>query len=335
MLAPLSVTANPASLLLAAAYLADSATGYDIQIGPTGTPFKVQTSATSSACLSVSPASGVGPATVHVVIDPSHAAEGKYQDSIVISSPGAPNSPLADPVTMMATSFIPTLPQQVNTATGAGPDHTVAPNEMVSLFLPDFSCDAQPVIGINGAPVARSSYTPGQINYAVPANVTPQSTVSAACDGAPAWSFSGLNVADTIPGIIISTGTGQMFLSTAAANSAANQPSQTLALNAYGTSNDAANAASSGSYVSVYLTGFGVFAPPSTDGLRRLAATVTAQIGGVHATVEYSGEAPGNSDAIQQINLMVPAGTPAGDGVPLMFWVNGVSTQTTATIAVQ
>jgi uncharacterized protein (TIGR03437 family) len=234
---------------------------------------------------------------------------------------------------MMATSFIPTLPQQVNTATGAGPDHTVAPNEMVSLFLPDFSCDAQPAIGINGAPVAWSSYTTGQINYAVPASVTPQSTVAVACDGAMAWSFSGLNVADTIPGII--TGTSPASLSSAGANSSATTPSQASALNADGTSNSAANAASSGSYVSVYVTGFGVFAPPSTDGLRRLAATVTAQIGGVDATVEYAGEAPGNPDAIQQINLMVPAGASVGAAVPLMLWVNGVPTQTTATIALQ
>ncbi len=334
VLAPLSLTADPASISLAAQYMASSATGYDFQIGPAGTPFTAQTSATSSGWLSVSPASGVAPATVHVVIDPSQAAQGIYQDSLVITSPGAPNSPLAIPVTMAVSGFIPTLPQQVNFATGAGPDHTVAPNEMVSLFLPDFSCDSQPVVSINGAPVAWSSYAPGQISYGVPASVAQQSTVSVACDGATAWTFNGLNVAATIPGII-TAGAGQPSVLSSGSNNAANTTSQALAVNGDGTSNSAGNAASSGTYVSVYVTGFGIFDPASADGLRRLDGTVTAQIGGLDATVEYAGEAPGNPDAIQQINLMVPAGSPTGAAVPIMLCVNGVPTQTTATIAVQ
>ncbi len=320
VLAPQSLTANPAVISFASGYPAASATGYDIQIGPAGVAFTASTSADSSGWLTVSPASGVGPATIHVTIDPSHATQGRYQDTITIASPGSPNSPLSIPVTMAVSAFLPTLSQQVNSATGAGPDHTVAPNEIVSLSLSDFSCDAQPVVSLNGTPVAWSSYTSGAIDYAVPANVIQPSILSVACNGVTAWSFNGLYVAATIPGIVTLTGS---------------QAGQAAAKNANGLTNGSAAAASRGSYVSVYVTGFGVFAAESADGLRRLAGTVTAQIDGVPTTVEYAGEAPENTDGLQQINLMVPPNGSVGNALPLMLWVNGTPTQTTATIAVQ
>lgn len=320
VLPPQSLTASPAVISFVSGYPHGSATGFDIQIGPAGVAFTAQTSAVSSGWLSVSPASGVGPATIHVVIDPSQAIQGNYRDSIVIVSPGSPNSPLSVPVAMAVSAFVPTLSQQVNSATGAGPDHTVAPNEIVSLSLSDFSCPAQPVISLNGTPVAWSYYTSGAIDYAVPANVTPPAILSVACNGVTAWSFNGLNVAATIPGIVTLTGTAA---------------GQAAAKNANGITNGATAAAIRGGYISVYVTGFGVFAAESPDGLRRLAGSVTAQIGGVPAIVEYAGEAPGNTDGLQQINLLVPAGGPIGTSLPVMLWVNGTPTQTTATIAVQ
>jgi hypothetical protein len=104
-----------------------------------------------------------------VAIDPSKGVYGTYQDSIVITSPGAPNSPLPIPVKMTISSFMPMLPQQVNAATSAGPDHTVAPNDMMSLYLTDLSCTSQPVVSVNGATVGWSRFTPGQFSHAVPA----------------------------------------------------------------------------------------------------------------------------------------------------------------------
>lgn len=321
VLPPQSVTASAAGISLSSMYQQGSATGFNVQIGPTGAPFTVQTSATSSSWLSVSPISGVaGSTTIHVVIDPSKAGYGRYTDSIVITSPGAPNSPLSLPAVMAVSGLMPTLPEQVNSATGAGPDRTVAPNEMVTLSLTDFSCDSQPVVSINGTAVAWSTYAAGQINYAVPANMTQPAVLSVACDGNTVWSFNGLYLAATIPGI-----------STVAGNGAG----QAAAMNSDTTSNSAGNPAVRGSYVSVMGTGFGAFAATPQAGQSPMAGTVTAQVGGVDAEVEYAGRAPGATDGMQLITVTVPANSPVGAAVPVVLWVNGTPTQTTATIAVQ
>lgn len=87
-----------------------------------------------------------------------------------------------------------------------------------------------------------------------------------------------------------------------------------------------------GNYISVYGTGFGAFSPPSPDHLRRMAQTVTASVGGISARVLYAGEAPGNTDGLQQINLVVPSNAPSGKNVPLVLTVDGVSTQAGVTL---
>jgi uncharacterized protein (TIGR03437 family) len=319
VLPPASITVSSAAIPAGFGYQVGSATGYDVQIGPAGVPFTVQTSADSSAWLTISPTSGIGLATIHVVIDPSKATYGTYQDSIVITSPGAPNSPLSIPVRMTVSNLTLTLPQE-NGATGAGASDTVAPNEIVSLYLTDLSCSSQPVVSLNGVAVAWSEFTPGQLNYAVPANVTQPAKLSVACDGSIAWNFYGLQVAATMPGIFTFS---------------ANGSGQAAVVNGDGTLNGGTNAASRGSYISVYVTGFGVFDAESADGLRRLAGIVTAQIGGVDSIVQYAGESPGSTDGLQQINLLVPANAPVGAVVPVMLWVNGTPTQTTTTIAVE
>jgi uncharacterized protein (TIGR03437 family) len=320
VLPPASITVSSATLPSGFGYPVGSATGYDVQIGPAGVAFTAQTSADSKSWLSISPTSGIGPATIHLVIDPGKATYGTYQDALVITSAGAPNSPMAVPVKMAVSSFFPLLPQQVNGATMAGPDHTVAPNEIASLYLSDFSCPSQPVVSINGTAVAWSSYSSGQINYAVPATLPQQSVLSVSCNGATVWSFNGLSLAATIPGIFTPSGTGT---------------GQAAARNSDGTSNGSGSAARRGSYVSVYVTGFGAFNSTSQDGLRRLAGAVTAELGGVPATVQYAGEAPGSTDGLQQINLLLPDAGPVGAAVPVTLSVNGTPTQATATIAVE
>jgi uncharacterized protein (TIGR03437 family) len=320
VLLPASITASAASLPSAFGYSLGSATGYDVQVGPAGAPFTAQTSGDSSSWLTIGPASGIAPATIHVVIDPGQATFGTYRDSIVITSPGAPNSPLAIPVVMTVSGAISLLPQQVNGASDAGADATVAPNEIVSLYLTDFSCAAQPVVSLNGIPVAWSSYVPGLIAYAVPEGVTQPAVLSVACNGSTVWSFTGLKVAATMPAIFASGAGGS---------------GQAAAVNADGTLNGASNAARRGSYVSVFVTGFGVFDVESADGLRSVAGTVLAQLGGAPATVQYAGASPGNTDGLQQVNVLLPANGPVGPAVPVTLWVNGTPTQTTTTIAVQ
>ncbi len=315
---PAALTANLTAISMASSYPAGSATGYTIQTGAPGLAFTASTSASSVGWLTVSPTSGIAPTPITVTLDPSKAIPGIYTDSILISSPGVAS--VSIPVKMAVSGFISTLSQQVNAATQAGPDHTVAPNEIVSLYLTDFSCATAPVVSVNGTAVSWSSYVAGQINYAVPANITSPAALTVACNGTTAWSFNGLTTAAVVPGIFTLTGTGK---------------GQAAIVNSDGTTNSSTNPATRGSWLSVYGTGFGVFNAAGTNGLRTVAGNVTATIGGVDATVLYAGNTPGATDGLQQFNLQIPAGVTAGTAVPIVLTVNGTPTQTTATVSLQ
>jgi uncharacterized protein (TIGR03437 family) len=99
--------------------------------------------------------------------------------------------------------------------------------------------------------------------------------------------------------------------------------------------NSSTNPAGVGSYIAVYATGLGIFNPPSADGLRRVAGTVTAQLGDIPATVVCASEVPGSTPGLQQINIQIPPNSPIGPAVQLVMAVNGVSTQARVTVAVQ
>jgi uncharacterized protein (TIGR03437 family) len=79
------------------------------------------------------------------------------------------------------------------------------------------------------------------------------------------------------------------------------------------------NPAQPGETVSVYLTGLGAVNPSVSDGapgpsspLSYASNTITADIGGVTATVAYAGLAPGFA-GLYQVNLTIPTGLTAGE----------------------
>jgi uncharacterized protein (TIGR03437 family) len=55
----------------------------------------------------------------------------------------------------------------------------------------------------------------------------------------------------------------------------------------------------------------------------------------VAAQVVYAGEAPFFTSGLQQINILIPEGAPTGLTVPIQLFVNGASTQSGVTIAIQ
>ena len=61
--------------------------------------------------------------------------------------------------------------------------------------------------------------------------------------------------------------------------------------------------------------------------------TPTVTIGGVPASVSFSGLAPGYF-GLYQVNAQVPANAPTGNAVPVVLTIGGVSSNT-VTIAVQ
>ena len=101
-----------------------------------------------------------------------------------------------------------------------------------------------------------------------------------------------------------------------------------------------------GSFIALFLTGGRLTAGTNTDGsvnpgvanpLKNWTAgssVVTATIGGQPATVQYAGAAPTLITGVVQVNLQVPVGV-TGSNLPVVITIDGVETQTTATIAVQ
>ena len=93
--------------------------------------------------------------------------------------------------------------------------------------------------------------------------------------------------------------------------------------------------AAHGSIVMVYGTGFGGANPAGQDGLSWLPAAVSATIGGLDADVTFAGLAPGYTSGLQQINIRIPDGCPAGAAVPIRLQLGGHRTQLGTTIAVK
>lgn len=114
---------------------------------------------------------------------------------------------------------------------------------------------------------------------------------------------------------------------------------QAAAINANGTLNGNANPARGGTVVSLFGTGAGPMITPLPDGAVadraiRLAGAVRVFVGGVEATVQYAGTAPGLVAAAVQFNVQLSAQTPKGPQ-PVVVTVNGVESTGAATISVQ
>jgi uncharacterized protein (TIGR03437 family) len=94
-----------------------------------------------------------------------------------------------------------------------------------------------------------------------------------------------------------------------------------------------------GEFLSIYCTGLGpVTHAPATGALASASpvsltsGTMTASIGGVPATVSFSGLAPGFL-GLYQVNVQVPSNAPTGSAVPLIISV-GSKTSNQVTVAV-
>jgi uncharacterized protein (TIGR03437 family) len=104
---------------------------------------------------------------------------------------------------------------------------------------------------------------------------------------------------------------------------------------------DSSNPATPGTtYILIYCTGLGQVGNQPADGspalsspLSKTVTTPTVTVGGVPATVLFSGLAPGYV-GLYQVNAQVPAGAPSGPSVPVVVSMPGADSNT-VTIAVQ
>jgi uncharacterized protein (TIGR03437 family) len=222
----------------------------------------------------------------------------------------------------------------------------VAPGTMVSIFGAGLADGTAQVFStpypnslqgsqfsVRGLPLPLFYASSGQVNAVIPmglsANVRDQlivvrdTTQSAPVD---------LLVADTAPGVftVNSQGTGQ---AAALVNGTAQIAAPAGSIPGVTTA-----PATAGQSISLFLAGMGTVTNPPADGSPSTGnsltnATPTVSIGGVVATVSYSGLAPGEV-GLYQLNFVIPAGTMTGNQVPVLVTI-GNETANLVTIAVQ
>jgi uncharacterized protein (TIGR03437 family) len=115
---------------------------------------------------------------------------------------------------------------------------------------------------------------------------------------------------------------------------------QVSAVNQDGSLNSSQHPAPKGSFIAFYASGLGVVSPllaagalPPNSPLSQVTGSVGASIGGVAATVQFAGLAPG-LPGVYQINVQVPAGAPSG-AQELLFFSNGIASQKSVTVEIQ
>lgn len=179
-----------------------------------------------------------------------------------------------------------------------------------------------------GAPLAPLFYADlGQVNMQIPWELSGQSQATVtAINGSQSSAPQTVSLATYAPGIFAVNGGGT---------------GQGAILDSSSRLVDETNPATAGStVVQIYCTGLGpVTNQPATGSPSPVAplAQTTAQpsimIGGVQATVQFSGLTPG-SVGLYQVNAQVPANISAGTAVPVVMSMGGVQSNT-VTIAVQ
>ena len=212
---------------------------------------------------------------------------------------------------------------------------------------PSFDSNGKVIPTLAGAQVSFNGIaapilsTPGtsQLNVQIPVELAgaASATVQVTVNGQSSAS-STVSLAPLSPGLISvnSSGSGQGAILN---DKDANQGVQSLVAPAGSAPN--AHPAAAGDVIEIYGTGLGAVTPPVPTGMRppgppnqpQTVTTPIVTIGGIPATVLFSGLAS-CCVGLNQVNVMVPAGTPAGNTVPVVLSIGGV-TSNTVTIAVQ
>lgn len=166
-------------------------------------------------------------------------------------------------------------------------------------------------------PAPVFSVRSGQISTAVPYSVSGRTTTVVTVEWRAQRSAPiSLAVQPAAPGLYTADGSGR---------------GQVAAYNGDGTANNRDNPAARGSLLVLYGTGEGLLSPPTPEGtlvsgeIPRPVQPVTVLIGSSSAAVEYAGSVPGQVTGLIQLNVRVPEGAPAGDTVPVVLSVGGVS----------
>jgi uncharacterized protein (TIGR03437 family) len=233
----------------------------------------------------------------------------------------------------------------VNAADPSG-GNAAAPGSIVSLYgnglapqtaIPDSANPLPFTLGgvtatLGGASVPLFFASPTQLNFQVPLfTLSDQASTSLTINRGDSQTSFTVLLTPYAPALFTTNqgGTGQ----------AATLISGTASLAAPSDAFPGSRPARIGEYISIYASGLGdvtnrpgLGSASPVNPLATTLATPTADIGGVPATVTFSGLAPGYA-GLYQVNVQVPAGVPTGPNVPIVLTIGGV-TSNTATIAV-
>ena len=234
----------------------------------------------------------------------------------------------------------------VNSADPTG-GNSLAPGSLASLYGTNLAgatvvADAAPPwplrlggtsMTVGGANVPLFFISPGQINFQVPFfNISGLTATNLTITEGTLTTTITVTVTPYAPGLYTtnSQGTGQAAAIVAGTSTIA-APSGAFS---------GSRPAQKGEFVSLYCTGLGAVshrpalgAPSPSNPLATTAVTPTVTVGGVNASVSFSGLAPGYV-GLYQVNIQVPATAPSGDAVPVSLSIGGV-TANTVTLAVQ
>jgi trimeric autotransporter adhesin len=272
----------------------------------------------SAAILNIAPNSGaqrtatisIESVSLQVAQQPGISRPSIYPRGVVNAASSLVGSPVAPGTIATAYGSFPVS----GLTTASGP---TLPNNLAGLSIELGGGLAAPLFAVTG----------GQVNFQVPWELAGQSQTSlfATVNGQTS-AIQTVSLASFAPGIFSMNGQGN---------------GQGAILDASYRLVDSSNPATTGSTViQVYCTGLGPVTNPQPTGLpasaEPLSLTTTTPIltvGGVQATVLFSGLAPGTVGEYQ-VNAIVPVGSPKGAAVPVVVTVGG-ATSNTVTIAVQ
>jgi uncharacterized protein (TIGR03437 family) len=234
----------------------------------------------------------------------------------------------------------------VNTA-GSPSNGAIAPGALVSIFGSNLAAG---MTLANSVPLSTSL---GNVSVTIGGVAAPIQFVSPNQVNVQApWSVAISGSAGPAQVVVTSTDTGSANGTVTVAASAPaiyNIGGQAIAVNTDGTLAAPANSipgiptrpaiVGDAKGLILFVTGLGPVDTPIADGAnssdvtRNTLTPLTVVVGGVAATVTYSGLSP-QFVGVNQINFTLPAGTPTGSAVPVQIQVSGAVNSNLATIAV-
>jgi uncharacterized protein (TIGR03437 family) len=290
--------------------------GITLSVGSSSvTGFSV--SASSRGWLDVTPTQGTTPGSVTVWVNPYDMPPGQYQGQVLLQPAGALAAEVTVPVslTVVATPSFDASGVMNAASYQLG---SMSPGSMVSVYGSTLAIQSAtgtlaPLtttlggtqVKVNGIAAPLYSVSPGQITFQVPFEVSAGPAVLTVVTEGVSSAPLLVTVSSASPGISI-------------------DGSHHVIMNQNSSPNSASQPASSGSVLTVYLTGLGAVVPALGSGQpapgnppSAVVLPVTAQLGGQSADVLFSGPAPGMA-GIYQVNVRVPTGLTAGSS-PLVI----------------